>query len=203
MNWESTLIKCGVKESTARQWAESFTSLVKPSNFSLGFDEIDDFLAQILHESGMLERTVENLNYTTPERIKAVWPSRFPSVADAAPFVRNPRALANKVYGGRLGNTGPDDGFKYRGRGLIMVTGKDNYARLGKILDVDLLNNPERLAVPYVALKSAIAWWEGNVPDSIMGDIVKVTKKVNGGTVGLGHRKNLAEIVAKAVEGVK
>lgn len=203
MNWESILIKCGVKAATARQWADAFASLVKPSNFSLGFDEIDDFLAQILHESGMLERTVENLNYTTAERIKAVWPSRFATVEDAKPFARNPQALANKVYGGRMGNVEPNDGYKFRGRGLIMVTGRENYARLGKLLGVNLLTAPERLTVPYVALKSAIAWWEGNVPDSVMGDVVKVTKKVNGGTVGLDHRRKLAELAAKAIAEAK
>ena len=91
-------------------------------------------LATAKHETGNTFKPIEeNLYYTTPERIRAVWPKRFPTVESAVPYLRNPRPLANKVYGNRedLGNGGGDDGYNYRGRGLPQVTGKANYAKWG------------------------------------------------------------------------
>lgn len=88
-------------------------------------------LAEAHHETGgAMQPVSENLNYSA-KRLTEVWPSRFPTVAAAAPYANNPRKLANKVYGGRLGNTGPDDGWLYRGRGLAQITGKTNYAKFG------------------------------------------------------------------------
>lgn len=94
-------------------------------------------LATAHHETGARFAPVEeNLNYSA-KRLTQVWPKRFPTIAAAAPYANNPQALANKVYGGRLGNTAPDDGWRYRGRGLVQVTGKDNYAKY------DLADNPD------------------------------------------------------------
>jgi putative chitinase len=199
MNWLDILVEIGVKRATADKWVDAFSVLIKPETFSLGFSELDDFMGQVLHESGMLERTVENLNYSSAARIRQVWPSRFASEVEAEPYTRNAQLLANKVYGGRMGNTGPDDGWRYRGRGPIMATGKENYLAVGKKIGVDLVADPDKLANPATGLKAAIAWWEGNVPDSVMGDIVKVTKRVNGGAVGLEHRQALTAKVQKAL----
>lgn len=89
-------------------------------------------LATAKHETGGTFGPVEeNLNYTSTARIQKVWPSRFPTLASAEPYVRNPQKLANLVYGGRLGNTGPNDGWTYRGRGLAQITGKANYVKWG------------------------------------------------------------------------
>ncbi|MEJ5026389.1 chitinase [Brucella anthropi] len=89
-------------------------------------------LATAFHETGgKMQPIEENLTYTNAARIRQVWPKRFASVAAAQPYVRNPQALANKVYGGRIGNTGADDGWLYRGRGLAMITGRDNYKKYG------------------------------------------------------------------------
>jgi putative chitinase len=197
MNWQSILMKCGVRSTTAARWAPVFLAELGSADeprLSAGAAELDDFLGQICHESGMLERVEENLNYSA-ERLMAVWPKRFPTVGSAVAFARNPEDLANKVYGGRLGNVDPGDGWRYRGRGLLQVTGRDNYAAVGKVLGLDLLADPGLLAQPEIALRASIAWWEGNVPDSVMGDIVRVTKRVNGGTIGLQHRQ---EVTAKA-----
>ena len=200
MDWLTILTACGVRPATAERWAPVFEAEIGPNTFSAGDAEIDDFLGQVLHESAMLERVEEGLTYTTAERICPVWPRRFPTAADAQPFVRNPVGLANRVYGGRMGNTDAGDGWKYRGRGLLQVTGRINYAQVGKALGVDLLANPDLLAQPVTALRASIAWWEGNVPDSAMGDIVKVTKRVNGGTVGLQHREKVTR-AADAADG--
>lgn len=89
-------------------------------------------LATAFHETGgKMQPIEENLNYTTAAQIKKTWPSRFASVATAQPYVRNPQGLANKVYGGRMGNTRPNDGWLYRGRGLVQITGRDNYKKYG------------------------------------------------------------------------
>lgn len=94
-------------------------------------------MATAHHETGARFAPVEeNLNYSA-KRLTQVWPSRFPSLAAATPYANNPQKLANKVYGGRMGNDGPDDGWRYRGRGFVQVTGRDNYAKYG------LADNPD------------------------------------------------------------
>ncbi|WP_194270644.1 glycoside hydrolase family 19 protein [Glaciimonas soli] len=103
------------------------------------------------------------------------------------------------MYSNRLGNTTPGDGYQYRGRGLLQVTGKDNYAVVGKALKLDLENTPDLLAQPVIALHASIAWWEGNVPDCIMGDLVRVTKRVNGGINGLAHRELLTSAAMRTI----
>jgi putative chitinase len=145
----------------------------------------------------MLEHVEENLNYGAQGLMKT-WPSRF-NAALAKEVERQPIRIANIVYNGRLGNNEPGDGWKYRGRGLIQVTGKDNYKAVGEAISVDLEDNPDLLAQPEYALKSAIAWWEGNVSDAIMGDTVKVSKRVNGGTIGLDHRIALTDKAGDAL----
>ncbi|PWL18811.1 chitinase [Falsochrobactrum shanghaiense] len=89
-------------------------------------------LATAFHETGgKMQPLRENMNYTTAAQIKKTWPSRFSTVAAAQPYVRNPQALANKVYGGRMGNIGANDGWRFRGRGLVQITGRDNYKKYG------------------------------------------------------------------------
>lgn len=101
-------------------------------------------MATAYHESGKdLQPKVENLNYTTAARIKAVWPTRFANAAAAQPYVKNPQKLANFVYGGRLGNTGPNDGWLYRGRGNVQITGKTNYSKMKKYIGKDAVANPD------------------------------------------------------------
>ena len=201
IRWLSVLRACGVAPDVAARWAPVFVAECQPERFSAGAEELPEFMGQILHESERLQHTVESLNYSTAERIRAVWPRRFPTVADAAPFVRNPVALGDRVYGGRMGNTKPGDGYRTRGRGLIMCTGVDGYRFLGGLLGVDLLADPDKLAEPAMALRGAIRWWEAKVPDSALRDtdIVAETRRVNGGTIGLADRQALTMAARRAL----
>lgn len=196
--WLRILCYCGVRFTTAVDWAKVFEAHVQPERFSLQTGELDDFVGQVLHETQLLERLEENLNYSA-KRLTEVWPTRFPTLADAGACQYNPEGLANRVYGGRLGNTEPDDGWKFRGRGALMVTGRANYATLQGLTGLPLLEQPDLLAQPITAMRCAVAWWEQNVPDRSMDSIERVTRAVNGGQIGLDDRKALTAKVGQAL----
>ena len=141
------------------------------------------FLAQIGHESAGLTRRVESLRYSRPKTLMRVWPQRFPTMASATPFVARPEALAEKVYGGRrdLGNTRPGDGARFIGRGWLQVTGRANYRILGRIVGVDLEQDPEQAAEPLLALRLACAYWtlRGINRACDAGDFQAATRLIN------------------------
>lgn len=153
------------------------------------------FLGHIYHESNGFTRLHENLDYRA-ERLMQVWPNRFPSLQKAAPYAHNPTALANYVYGGRLGNTGPEDGWRYRGRGFIQLTGKDNYRAASGWSGLDLIENPEQAAECNGAAHIAAAFWVhkglnavAELPDE--DDAIRQeTELINGGTLGLPERRS-------------
>ncbi|QZP24121.1 glycoside hydrolase family 19 protein [Pseudomonas mosselii] len=121
------------------------------------------FLAQVGHESGQLRCLVENLNYSA-EGLAATWKSRYRGPdgkpnAKAIALARKPEAIANDAYAGRNGNSQQGDGWRYRGRGLIQLTGRDNYRSAGQALGLPLLENPELLEQPEHAAQSAAWWW--------------------------------------------
>ena len=196
--WRDVLVHCGVKANVAVAWSLVFADVVTEKSFSKGTDEVDDFLGQVLHESEDLTAFSENLNYSA-ERLVQVWPARFPTLADARPYARNPEALANRVYCGRMGNTEPGDGWRYRGRGPIQLTGRANYAFVGDLMGQDLINLPELMEQPYYALEATIHWWENRIPDSMLGDPEKITKRVNGGLIGLADRELLTGLAHEAL----
>ena len=150
------------------------------------------FLAQMGHESEGLSRTEEDLYYR-PERLLQIWPKRFASLADAAPYARNPQKLAEFVYGGRrdLGNKLPGDGWMFRGRGYIQLTGRITYAEVGAIAGLDLESQPELVASPDHALHVACAFWEWKGLNKVCdtGDFEAVTRRVSGGVHGLQDRR--------------
>ncbi|WP_295485029.1 glycoside hydrolase family 19 protein [uncultured Pseudomonas sp.] len=166
------------------------------------------FLAQIGHESGQLRTLIENLNYRA-DRIRQIgqsspagsrWRSLVPRADELA---GNPERFANALYGGRMGN-GPEalgDGWRYRGRGLIQVTGRDNYAACSEALfgDSRLLSTPELLEHPVYAAMSAGWFWQKAGLNTLadQGDLLTITKRINGGTSGLDDRKAL---YARALE---
>jgi putative chitinase len=196
--WHAVLLHCGVRESTAAEWAPLFERHIQPERFSLGQREIDDFVAQVLHETTRLEHLTENLNYRA-ERLMEVWPKRFPNRSIAGMYQWRPEALGNFVYGGRMGNDQEGDGFRYLGRGIPMVTGKANYLLLQQLTGLPLVSYPTMLADPDTALRCAVLWWEKKVPDEAIDTLERVSRAVNGGTVGLEDRRLLARKAAEAL----
>jgi putative chitinase len=148
------------------------------------------FIGQALHESGGFKHLSENLNYSAQGLMKT-WPSRFPDMDTAEKYEHNPLKIAGKVYIGRMGNTTEEDAQKFIGRGIFQLTGKENYANCGLGLGVDLLGNPDWLATPkYAALSAGWYWNKRNLnPMADTMDIEGLTKKINGGNIGLDDRK--------------
>jgi len=152
------------------------------------------FLAQCGHESGGFRATQENLNYSA-KGLAGIFKKYFPTEASAAPYARNPQKIASKVYGGRMGN-GPEstgEGYKFRGRGYIQLTGKENYTAFGKSIGEDMTANPDKVASSYALLSAA--WFFSKNGLHKMADegasdtvVTKITKRVNGGTIGLPDR---------------
>lgn len=205
LQWAVVLKTCGVQNKEVNAWAPLFADNIKDGTFSLGDKEIDLFLGNILHESGMLTHMEEGLNYST-ERIIEMGNASKPGtrwrslVPIAASISRNPKAMANAVYGGRLGNVKPNDGWDYRGSGPIQITGLDNFTALAKLTGLPLVEHPELLRTPTKeALLVCIAWWEGNVPDRIMACPRKVRQKVNGGDFGLAETTRIAGLADAAL----
>lgn len=198
--WNDILISLDVKPITAAKWSTVFAEVIDADTFSLGDAELDDFLGQVLHESAHLERLEEGLYYKTPGRLMAIWPSRFKSLDDERPYLRNPEALANRVYGNRMGNNMLGDGWRNRGSGLIQITGAQNLMAVQAATGIPVYDNPDLLRRPTAeALRVCIAWWEGHIPDAIMGNVTKVSKAVNGGTVGLSDRIALTDEAREAL----
>ena len=150
------------------------------------------FIGQCMHESAGFKTLNENLNYSA-KALMATWPSRFPNEETANEYARQPEKIANKVYGGRMGNDveSSGEGWKYRGRGIKQLTGKENYERCGAGLGVDLVENPDLLLEPrYAALSAGWFWNKHNLNDlADKGDIETMTKRINGGLLGLDARK--------------
>jgi putative chitinase len=156
------------------------------------------FIGQCMHESGGFKQLKENLNYSA-KGLMATWPSRFPDIDTAEKYERNPEKIANKVYAGRMGNTEDGDGAKYIGRGLIQLTGKENYANCGSAIGVDLVANPDLLSTPKYAALSAGWFWNKKGLNALADadDIDTITKRINGGLIGLADRKAKIEMVSK------
>ena len=149
------------------------------------------FIAQCAHESGGFKFLKENLNYKAPS-LRRVFAKYFPTDDLARAYEKRPEMIANRVYANRMGN-GPEesgDGWKYCGRGLIQLTGKNNYTFFAGSLDMDVEDVPEYLETFEGAVQSACVFWEQNNLNqwADKGDILTLTKRINGGTIGLDDR---------------
>jgi putative chitinase len=150
------------------------------------------FLAQCGHESAGFTILKENLNYSA-DGLTKIFKKYFPTLADATPYARNRQKIANKVYGNRMGN-GPEssgDGYKFCGRGAIQLTGKDNYSQFAASVGISLDEAVADLETLDGAIESACWFWKKNGLNAICDadDILKMTKRINGGTIGLEDRK--------------
>jgi putative chitinase len=155
------------------------------------------FIAQVLHETGGLAVQIESLNYSAP-RLPKVWPSRFQPTGplDPAAFAHNQQKLGNEVYGGRMGNTGPNDGFTYRGRGLLQLTGKDSYQEATATLQASDPGAPDFVALPDAVFSAqwclavAAAKWAARGCNAFadQDNVRRVTRAINGGLIGLADR---------------
>ncbi|AKU25033.1 hypothetical protein ACZ75_20255 [Massilia sp. NR 4-1] len=185
-------------ESRAAAW-------VAPLNHGMQACAIDSavrqaaFLAQVLLESAEFQHLEEALGYSA-QRLRQVWPQRFPDDATASAFSHNPPKLANKVYAGRMGNgdEASGDGWRYRGRGLLQLTGRDTYARFSQAIGIDAVSDPDLLLQPNGATLSAAWFWQAHglneLADRTNGapndpHFVEISKRVNGGITGLAERQ--------------
>ena len=227
------LIAAGIKREVAEKWHPHVCKALG----EFGIDtprRVAGWLAQTAHESGGYTLLTENLNYRAAT-MAVCWPGRFaeqePDPAKpgktrakrdakgalipnkfALALEKKPEAIANVVYASRMGNgpTESGEGWKFRGRGLKQLTGKDNYTRCGKALGVDLVANPDLLLTPEYAARSAAWFWASNNCSSIIDgaqctratmeqDFTALTKKINGGTIGLADRKARYDKVLAAI----
>jgi predicted chitinase len=120
-------------------------------------ESVGIMLAYVLHSSNFFTSMIENVNYGSSDRLAQLFPITFPTVSDAIPYANDPHALANKVYGHRLGNTEPDDGWKYRGRGYLFTTGRGIYQKSGSLIGVDLIADPDKLLDSKIAARETAA----------------------------------------------
>lgn len=172
------------------QWYEALTKLLPQYNIDTP-QRLAAFLAQCKHESGGFNAIKENLNYRA-ESLMRTWPKRFPTMEIAQQYAHNQEAIANRAYADRMGNgnEASGDGWRYCGRGLIQLTGKNNYADFAESLDMNVEDVPAYLETFEGAVQSACFFWEKNNLNDYADneDIVGMTKIINGGTLGLQER---------------
>lgn len=188
------------KEANLEKFLEGLNETFEHFDISTP-ERVAMFLAQTAHESGNFSAVQENLNYSA-KALLAFWPKKFAGVAES--YARIPEKIANRAYADRMGNgnEASGDGWKYRGRGVIQLTGKDNYTACGKALDLDLVGNPDQVAENPVAILSAGWYWDTRRLNqwADKGDVLTVTKKINGGTIGLEDRKHHYEHILEVIK---
>lgn len=169
---------------------------------------VSHFLSQLAHESAGFTILQENLNYSA-DALARVWPKRFRGadgkpIQQALDIARKPERIANIVYAGRMGNDAIGDGWKYRGRGLIQLTGKANYKQASRDLynDDRLVADPDQVCDLDVAALTAAWFWDRNGLNGLadVDDVTRVTKRINGGIIGLEHRADLLKLAKAAGE---
>lgn len=195
------LTTLGVKPGTADAYLPDLASLLTQHDIDSPL-RIAHFLAQVLHESGLMEVAEENLNYSA-KRLREVFPKYF-TPAQAASYAGRRQAIGSRVYADRLGNGDEEsgEGYRYRGRGLIQLTGKTNYRAFGKWIGADMVAEPDLVATRH-AVRCAVFFWSTKDCNALADadDVVAVTKKINGGLNGFDERRRLLERAKQALLG--
>ena len=187
----------------AEHWYEALCDILPDYDINT-VPRVAAFLAQTAHESGGYTAIKENLNYKA-ETLCKVWPKYFPNMDIANQYAHQPEKIANRAYGGRMGN-GPEetgDGYKFCGRGLIQLTGKDNYSRYAQATEQSLDEASEHLTTFEGCVQSAAWFWEANNLNQFAdsGDILTMTKRINGGTLGLADRQQHYQHAIQVLQG--
>lgn len=178
---------CKEPEAWLKEINDAFTSETNVKNYAA-------FIAQCGHESGGWRVFEENLNYSAKGLLTTF--GKYFNNKDVALYARKPEMIANVVYANRMGNDKPGDGWKYRGRGPIQLTGKDNYKSFSSYYNINVVENPDLiLENKRVCLLSAMFYWESNKLSTYTYDFKMLTKKINGGYNGLEEREHLFERV--------
>lgn len=169
---------------------------LRPLNDAMELHEIDNvpriaaFLAQCAHESNGFRRLDENLNYSAPALLR-VWPNHF-TPEEAELYAHDPERIANRAYANRMGNGNEQsgDGYRYKGRGLFQITGRNMYRRCGGMLGVNVEDNPDLLTQPLYAALSAAWYWQTNGCNELADaeNYAAITRKINGGLTGMEDR---------------
>ena len=172
------------------QWVDALNETFQRFNIITPVQQAS-FIGQAAHESGNFKMLVENLNYRA-ETLMKVWPKRFPTLEFAKQYERDPKKIANSVYANRMGNRdeASGDGFRFRGRGLFQTTGHAGYYHAGQALGEDFVMNPDLVSTPKYAALTAGFFWNTHKLNQYADtrDFTMMTKKINGGTIGLNDR---------------
>ena len=172
------------------QWVEPLNETFARFDISTPLRQAS-FIGQAGHESGNFTRLSEGLSYSA-ERLMVIWPKRFPNIEIAQKYARNPKALANNVYANRMGNRdeASGDGFRFAGAGLFQLTGHSNFYHAGQALGEDFVMQPELVKTPRFAALTAGWFWDTHKLNKFadIRDFTMMTKKINGGTIGLNDR---------------
>ncbi len=188
------LQEMGVSADDAEQYVHQLEETLPKFGIADSKQRLAHFFAQVLHESGCMRFDMENLNYSA-DSLRRVFGKYFPTQAEADTFARRPERIANRVYAKRMGNgdEASGDGWKYRGRGLIQLTGRSNYLAFAAwVKDPRVPDDPDLVASEY-AVHSAVFFWDTHNLNTLADkdDVIALTKRINGGMNGLSHRREL------------
>jgi len=187
----------------SEHWHEALCKILPDYDINTP-ERVACFLGQTMVESAGYKALIENLNYR-PETLVKIWPSHFQNMDIANQYAHQPEKIANRAYAGRMGNgdEASGDGWNYCGRGLIQITGKANYAAFAESIDTPVEQVPEFLGTFEGAVQSACWFWENNNLNALAdnGDVLGITKKVNGGTLGLEERQHYTQLAHQVLQG--
>lgn len=188
------LKEMGVANNDAEQYIGDLEAVLPKYGIADSKLRLAHFFSQILHESGCMRFDMENLNYSSDALLR-VFGKYFKTREEADAYARQPAKIANRVYANRMGNGSESsgDGWRYRGRGLIQLTGKNNYKAFAEwVGDPRIMDEPDLVASVY-AVHSAVFFWDRNNLNKVADkdDVVALTRKINGGENGLSHRREL------------